>query len=333
MGIIVIAEAGVNHNGQIELARELIDAAVESGADFIKFQSFKANKLLTRKAPKADYQIKNTRSDEDQYAMIKKLELSEKMHSQIIDYCRERNIKFLSTGFDNDSVNFLVSCGLKILKIPSGEITNLPYLRHIGSLQKELILSTGMSNLDEIKEAIKILNLAGTPMENITLLHCSTDYPTSMKDVNLNAMDTMRKSFGVKVGYSDHTEGIEVAVAAAALGASVIEKHFTTDRNLPGPDHKASLEPKELKKMISLIRNIELALGNGIKQATSAEMKNKLIVRKSIVATRFIKSGEILSEENIAVKRPGNGISPMKWDDIVGSKAKRNFDIDDLIEI
>ena len=330
---LIIAEAGVNHNGDLDMARKLIDVAAEAGADLVKFQTFSADRLVTHTAKKADYQTQSTFINESQHDMLLRLELTSEMHQQLIAHCAVQNIGFFSTGFDRESVDLLVSLGQNRFKIPSGEITNLPYLRHIGGFGKPLIMSTGMATLGEIEAAIDVLEQAGTPRSNITVLHCTTEYPTPMVDVNLRAMQSIHHAFGVEVGYSDHTLGIEVAVAAVALGASVIEKHFTLDRNLPGPDHKASLEPLELKAMVSAIRNIELALGDGIKHLTASEAKNKPIARKSLVAIQSIKAGELFTEQNITAKRPGSGISPMHWDEVVGKKALRDFGINALIEL
>lgn len=330
---LIIAEAGVNHNGDIVLAKQLIDAAAIAGADVVKFQTFNASRQVTRTAKKADYQIKTTNSRETQYDMLRRLELSAEMHHDLIGYCALRNIRFLSTGFDIESVDLLSSLGQGCFKIPSGEITNLPYLRHIGKLGKAVILSTGMATLGEIEAAIEVLEQAGTSRTQQTVLHCTTEYPTLMAEVNLRAMQSIKAAFGVKVGYSDHTQGWEVAVAAVAMGATVIEKHFTLDRNLPGPDHQASLEPLELGAMVTAIRNIEVALGDGVKRLTHGESKNKPIARKSLVANRFIKAGEIFTAENIIAKRPGFGISPMRWDEVMGKKAPRDFEKDELIEI
>jgi N-acetylneuraminate synthase len=330
--VFIIAEAGVNHNGDLEVAKKLIDVAVEAGADAVKFQTFKTELCVSKGAKKAEYQVENTgNAEETQFDMVKKLELTNQNHYELINYCRTKNIMFLSTPFDHDSIKLLNDLGLEIFKIPSGEITNLPYLRHIGSLNKKVILSTGMANLGEIESALDILSLAGTKKENITVLHANTEYPTPIEDVNLKAMVTIGNVFGVKFGYSDHTLGIEVPVAAVALGANVIEKHFTLDKNMDGPDHKASLEPDELKAMICAIRNITKALGDGIKKPSKSELKNMQVVRKSIVASRDIKIGEILDENNLAVKRPGNGISPMRWDAIIGMVAKKSYKEDELI--
>lgn len=329
----IIAEAGVNHNGSIELAFKLIDAANEADVDAVKFQSFKADKLVSSKAEKADYQKQTTRSSETQFEMVKKLELSLEDHKRLIEYCNETGIQFLSSPFDLDSIDLLNELGLEIFKIPSGEIINLPYLRKIGKLNKNVILSTGMSDLGEIEEALDVLTESGTDINKITVLHCNTEYPTPFEDVNLKAMLTIKNCFGVRVGYSDHTPDIEVPIAAVSLGAEIVEKHFTLDRSMEGPDHKASLEPDELKNMVSAIRNIEKALGNGIKKPSKSELKNKPIARKSLVAVKEIKKGELFTEENIGIKRPGNGISPMRWDEVIGKKASKNFDIDDLIEL
>lgn len=327
----IIAEAGVNHNGSLELAKKLIDVASEAGADAVKFQTFQAKNLVSKNAQKAEYQKQTTDQNESQFEMIKKLELSEAMHYELIAYCQQKNIMFLSTPFDHDSIELLNKLGLEVFKIPSGEITNLPYLRHIGSLNKQVILSTGMANLGEIEAALNVLTQAGTAKEKITVLHANTEYPTPMQDVNLKAMQTIGQAFDIAVGYSDHTLGIEVDVAAVALGASVIEKHFTLDKTMEGPDHKASLEPDELKAMVSAIRNIEQALGSSIKQPSPSESKNKPIARKSLVAKTAIKQGETFNAENLCIKRPGHGISPMRWDEIIGTKAQRDYAEDELI--
>lgn len=331
---LVIAEAGVNHNGSIELAKQLVDKAVEAGADYVKFQTFNAAKLVTKTARQADYQQKNMGGGGDsQYQMLKKLELSPEEHGILTDYCREKGIKFFSTAFDLDSIDFLDSLHLNLWKIPSGEITNYPYIKKIAQKQGNVILSTGMSTADDIQHAVDVLLRWGKSKEQITILHCNTEYPTPFEDVNLRAMQTIKERFGTKVGYSDHTRGIEVPVAAVALGATVIEKHFTLDRNLPGPDHKASLEPEELKAMVSAIRNIEKALGSAEKKVSDSERKNIAIARKSIVAANDIKKGELLTEENITVKRPGTGISPMRWEEVLGTVAVRDFQEDELIEL
>lgn len=329
--VFVIAEAGVNHNGSIHLAKKLIDVANDAGADAVKFQTFKADKLVSKDAQKANYQKETTDAQESQYEMIKKLELDMDTHKELIAYCKEKNIMFLSTPFDLDSIDLLNDLGLEIFKIPSGEITNLPYLRKIGSLQKNVILSTGMADIGEIEDALDVLVEAGTKKEDITILHANTMYPTPMEDVNLKAMVTIGQTFNVAFGYSDHTLGIEVDIAAVAMGASCIEKHFTLDKTMEGPDHKASLEPDELKAMVKAIRNIEVALGSSIKKPSPSEKPNIQVARKSIVASKFIKKGEILSEENLAIKRPGNGISPMRWDEIIGSIAQKDYDVDELI--
>ncbi len=331
MSVFIIAEAGVNHNGSIKLAKDLIDVAVESGADAVKFQTFKAENLVSKTAEKADYQKKTTDALESQFDMIKKLELDVSTHKELLAYCQEKGIMFLSTPFDHDSIDLLSDLGLQIFKIPSGEITNLPYLKHIGSLGKRVILSTGMSDLKEVEDALSILIDAGTSKTNITVLHANTMYPTPMEDVNLNAMLTIQKEFDISVGYSDHTLGIEVDIAAVAMGATVIEKHFTLDKVMDGPDHKASLEPEELMIMVKGIRNIEKALGSSKKKPSPSESININIVRKSIVANKDIQKGDLLTDKNIIVKRPGYGISPMKWDGIIGTVATKNYKIDDLI--
>lgn len=322
----IIAEAGVNHNGSFELAKKLIDAAAEAGADCVKFQTFKADTIVSKSAKKADYQKKTTDAAESQYQMLKRLELSESDHRELQKYCRKKGIMFLSTPFDVDSIDFLDSLGLECFKIPSGEITNLPYLRKVNSKHKPVIMSTGMATLNEIKEALAVLKNC-----KVSLLHCTTEYPCPFESVNLKAIQTMRGEFHVPVGYSDHTKGIEVPIAAVAMGAKIIEKHFTLDRNMEGPDHKASLEPDELKAMVAAIRHIEAALGTGEKEPAECEKKNIAIARKSIVAKRAIKKGEILTEENLTVKRPGDGISPMKWDEVVGTVAERDYAEDEKI--
>ncbi|MBM0651458.1 N-acetylneuraminate synthase [Capnocytophaga genosp. AHN8471] len=333
--VVIIAEAGVNHNGDIDKAKSLIDKAVEAGVDYIKFQTFKTELCISKNAIKADYQIENTQnSSESQLEMVKKLELSFEQFVELEKYCQQKGIKFLSTGFDTDSLDFLAGLGVKIAKIPSGEITNLPYLRQVASLFPEVILSTGMATIAEIKEAVKVLTDNGINKDKITILHCNTEYPTPMEDVNLRAMLHIQQELGVPIGYSDHTLGIEVPIAAVALGATVIEKHFTLDKTLPGPDHKASLEPEELKAMVIAIRNIEKAIGgSGLKEVSKSEVKNKPIARKSIVATKTIKKGDLFSAENLTVKRPGTGISPMQWDEVIGKIAKKDFEEDDLIEL
>ena len=332
MRTLIIAEAGVNHNGDIEIAKKLIDVAAEAGADLVKFQTFSGDRLATSIAKQAEYQIQNTEEIIPQRTMLQKLELDENMHEVLIQHCEDRGIGFFSTGFDIESVNLLIKLGQKRFKIPSGEITNLPLLRHIGKQKKEVILSTGMATFLEIEKAIVALEDAGTSRDSITVLHCTTSYPVPLVDVNLKAMQKIGEKFDVAVGYSDHTTGLETALAAVALGAKVIEKHFTLDRKLPGPDHKASLEPEELKQMISFIRNIEILLGDGEKKLMPSEVGNVNIARKSIVASKTGVKGEIFSEKNITTKRPGNGISPMKWDSVIGSKAIRDFELDELIE-
>jgi len=332
MKTMVIAEAGVNHNGDLGQAKKLIEVAAKSGADFVKFQTFNADRLVTKKVRMAQYQIQNSQYSESQFEMLKSLELSETMHSELIEESRVQGIGFISTAFDIESANMLLSLGQNIFKIPSGEITNLPYLRHIGSLSKRVILSTGMSNLRQVKNALELLEAAGTSKSQVTVLHCTSAYPAPVIDVNLLAMRTMKEALNVEVGYSDHTLGIEVSIAAVALGATVIEKHFTLDRNLPGPDHKASLEPDELNLLVTQIRNIEKVLGDGVKRPMPSELENIDLIRKSIVAKCSIRKGEIFSELNLAAKRPGTGISPMDWDRIIGSVARRDFHVDELID-
>ena len=329
--VFIVAEAGVNHNGDINLAKKLIDIAAKAGADAVKFQTFKTELCVSKNAKKASYQEENTGKEESQFDMIKKLELNENMHKELIAYCKQKNITFLSTPFDSDSIKLLDELGLSTFKIPSGEITNLPYLRQIGGLNKKIILSTGMANLGEVEAAIDVLVKSGTKRENISLLHANTQYPTPMEDVNLKAMITLKNAFGLEVGYSDHTLGIEVDIAAVAMGAKIIEKHFTLDKNMPGPDHKASLEPGELSAMVRAIRNIELALGDGLKHFSKSESENIKIARKSIVAKRDIKKGEIFSEQNICVKRPGDGINPMRWDEVIGQISQKDYKKDELI--
>ena len=328
----IIAEAGVNHNGDFELAKQLIDAAAEAGADLVKFQTFSAERLVIQSAPKAEYQTRTTEKDESQFAMLRQLELSDEMHEALMAHCRERDIGFFSTGFDIPSLDYLASLGAERFKVPSGEITNLPYLRHIGGFGTPVILSTGMATLGEIEDALAVLEAAGTPRSRITVLHCNTEYPTPMVDVNLRAMNRIRDAFGVAVGYSDHTPGIEVPIAAVALGATVIEKHLTLDRTLPGPDHEASLEPGEFTAMVRAIRNIEQALGDGIKRPSPSEVGNRPIARKSLVAAGPIRAGEVFTPENVTAKRPGTGISPMRWDEVMGRAATRDFAADELIE-
>ena len=330
---LVIAEAGVNHNGSLETAKQLVDVAAEAGADMVKFQTFSADQLVTTSARKAEYQNQTTDALESQHDMIRKLELSREMHEELIAYCRLCGIEFFSTGFDTQSIDMLVELGLEQFKIPSGEITNLPYLRHVAQYGKSVIISTGMANLGEIEAALEVLETSGTPRNLITVLHCNSEYPTPMEDVNLRAMLFIREAFGVAVGYSDHTLGIEVPIAAVAMGATVIEKHFTLDRTLPGPDHRASLEPDELKAMVRAIREIEKALGDGIKRPSLSESKNRPIARKSLVSATFIRAGEPFTSTNLAVKRPGTGISPMRFDEVIGRSAIRDFEAGELIEL
>ena len=331
MPVQIILEAGANHNGSLKRAKKMIDLASKAGADFVKFQTFTANDLLVQSAPKALYQKRNSKNKKSAYQILKKLELNEKDHIKLIQYCKNRKINFLSSPFSIKSFNLLNKLKLKIIKIPSGEIDNFPYLKHIGKFKKKIILSTGMSHLEEIKKAIKILTQAGTPKKNITVLHCNTDYPSSLKDINLKAMMTIKKKLGVKVGYSDHSLGDLVAVAATSLGASVIEKHFTLNKSFSGPDHKASLTPNEAFKMIKKIRDTEKLLGSKFKKPTSSELKNKKIARKSIVANKFITRGEVFTEKNLTTKRPGYGKSPMNWNKIIGTKSKKNYKIDEII--
>ena len=332
MNTLIVAEAGVNHNGSLSTAKELIDVAANSGADYVKFQTFKAHEVVQKSALKAKYQALNNVDTESQFEMLKRLELDESMHLELIQHSKTRGIGFISTAFDVESANMLFSFGQNIFKIPSGEITNLPYLRHIGSFGKKVILSTGMSSMEEVKAALKVLEVSGALKSQITVLHCTSAYPAPVSEVNLLAMQNIRETLGIAVGYSDHTLGIEVPVAAVALGASIIEKHFTLDRNLSGPDHKASLEPDELNLMVSQIRNIEKALGDGIKQPTPSEIENINVVRRSIVTRYKIAKGEVFTEANLTTKRPGIGITPMNWDRVIGSVANRNFDADELID-
>ena len=331
MSVFIIAEAGVNHNGSIHLAKKLIDIASKAGVDAVKFQSFKTENIVTKNASKAPYQRANSNSKISQFEMLKKLELDIKSYKELISYCKKKKIIFLSSPFDLESIKVLNSLKLNIFKIPSGEITNLPYLREIGKLKKKIILSTGMSNLQEVKKAIEILIKQGTKKKNITILHANTEYPTPLEDVNLKAMRKMGKDLNIDYGYSDHTLGIEVDIAAVALGAKCIEKHFTIDSSMEGPDHKASLEPEQLKKMVRSIRNIEMALGYETKKPSKSEAKNINIIRKSIVAKTTIKKGEMFNEKNLTVKRPGSGISPMNWDKFIGKIAKKNYQKDELI--
>lgn len=331
--VLIIAEAGVNHNGDRGMAFSLVDAAAEAGADYVKFQTFQASGLVSFNAPKAEYQLRSTDAGQSQYEMLKQLELSREMHEELISRCRAKRIDFMSTAFDPASLDLLLALGIGIIKIPSGDLTNLPMLRRIGGIGIPVILSTGMANLGEIEAAIDILERSGLVRSQITVMHCSTEYPAPISEVNLKAMCAIREAFGVAVGYSDHTAGIEIAVAAVAMGATVIEKHFTLDRNLPGPDHRASLEPKELKEMVTAIRNVELALGDGIKRPGPSEIRNIKVARKSLVASQPIKAGEKFSFKNLTAKRPGTGVSPMRWDEVIGRVAKRDFAADELIEL
>lgn len=329
---VIIAEAGVNHNGDLQMARLLIEKAAEAGADYVKFQTFRADRIVTAQARKAGYQMKGTDHEEGQLEMIRKLEIDRPAHEMLMVHCKAKNIGFLSTPFDEESVDLLAELGIPAFKVPSGEITNVPYLRKIGASGLPVYLSTGMATLGEVEFAIQILEAAGTPRDQVTVLHCNTEYPTPMEDVNLRAMQTMGSAFGVAAGYSDHTLGIEVPIAAVAMGARVIEKHFTLDRKLEGPDHSASLEPQELAEMVRAIRNVECALGNGVKRPTPSESKNILVVRKSLVALTAIREGETFSKDNLTAKRPGSGISVASWDDVIGGLARRNYERDDLIE-
>lgn len=332
MKTLIIAEAGVNHNGDINLAKKLVEVAFHAGADVIKFQTFKADRLATLSAEKAEYQILSTRKEESQYEMLRSLELTNDMHTEIITYCKKLGIKFMSTGFDIESVKYLDNLGGEIIKIPSGEITNKPYLKFIGSLGKKIIMSTGMSDSNEIASAIDVLINSGMSRSDLTVLHCTTQYPAPINEVNLMAMKSIHKEFNVDVGYSDHTAGIEIALAAVALGAKIIEKHFTLDKNLPGPDHQASLDPNELVSMVKAIRNIDKAMGDGRKGIAPSELKNRSIVRKSIVASKEIEKGQLFEENNITVKRPGTGLSPMLWDEIIGKPASKKYKKDEPIE-
>lgn len=330
---LIIAEAGVNHNGEIELAKKLIEGAALAGADLVKFQTFSAEKIVTRNAPKAGYQLDFSNTSESQFEMLQKLELGKGVLEKLIQHAEKCGIKLFSTGFDAESVDMLVELGQEILKIPSGEITNLPLLQHIGKKNMRVILSTGMSDLNEVGNAIKILENAGTAREKITILHCTSSYPAPIEDINLMAMHSMRDAFKVTTGYSDHSAGIEVAIAAVALGAKVIEKHFTLDKSLPGPDHKASLDLAELKELVVAIRNIEKALGDGAKRLMPSEYKNLTIVRQVIVAKKELKKGEVFTELNVTTKRAGIGISPMLWNQIIGTNAKRDYTKDEAIDL
>jgi len=329
--VFIVAEAGVNHNGSLKTAKKMVDVATLAGVDAIKFQTFKAEKEISMFVSKAEYQKMAINDNESQLQMVKSLELNLDAHKKIIAYCKRKKITFFSSPFDLDSIDMLNRLGIELFKIPSSEITNLPYLRKIGSLKKKVILSTGMANLKEIGKALNILIANGTSKNNITVLHCVSEYPALPEHVNLRAMLTIKNAFNVQVGYSDHTLGIEIAIAAAALGATIIEKHFTLDRNMPGPDHKMSLGPDELKTMVRSIRNVESALGDGVKKPTLLEKKNSLVIRKSIVASLNINKGETFSDKNITAKRSGKGISPMNWDEMIGKKAKRNFKKDEAI--
>lgn len=332
--VLIIAEAGVNHNGSLDIAKRLVDEAADAGVDIVKFQTFKAEKLVSKSAKQAEYQQRNMgKTDDSQYSMLKKLELSPLQHEKLIDYCREKGIRFFSTAFDMDSIEYLHSLNLGLWKIPSGEITNYPYLRKIAQYGEPVILSTGMCELSDIEAAIQVLLSYGLQKKQITVLHCNTEYPTPMRDVNLKAMLEIERKFGVAVGYSDHTEGIEVPIAAVALGATVIEKHFTLDKNMNGPDHKASLEPQDLRAMVKAIRNIEQALGSGHKVISASERKNIEVARKSIVAACPIRKGDLLTDGNLTVMRPGNGISPMRWEEVIGTYATRNYQEEEPIEL
>ena len=328
---IIIAEAGVNHNGSLQTAKKLIDVAAAAGVDFIKFQTYNTENLLTKSSPKAPYQILETGEKESQYEMLKKLELSKEHHYTIKEYCNSKHIQFLSTPFDIESINFLAKLQPILWKIPSGEITNVPYLQKIASHKQPIIMSTGMCTMHDIENALHILTSQGISKEFITLLHCTTEYPTPFEEVNLRAMQSIAEKFGVSVGYSDHTRGIEVAIAAVALGARVIEKHITLDKTMEGPDHAASIEPHELHAMVKAIRNIEIALGSSLKTVTPSEQRNKDVARKSIVASQFIQKNDIFTEKNITIKRPGTGISPMKWNEVIGKRASQDFNPDELI--
>ena len=330
---LVIAEAGVNHNGELAIAKALIDAAADAGADLVKFQTFSAEALATAQANLAHYQSVNIGRAPTQLEMLRQIELRHEDHESLIAHCKSRGIGFFSTAFDIDGLNLLHRLGAERYKVPSGEITNLPYLRHVASFGMPVILSTGMSDMGEIEEAIDAMESEGLSRNLLTVLHCNTEYPTPLKDVNLNAMISIRSAFGVEVGYSDHTLGIEVPIAAVTLGATVIEKHLTLSREMSGPDHKASLEPTEFAAMVQSIRNIELAMGSGIKRPSDSERKNIAVARKSLVAIAPIRSGEQFSDGNVGAKRPGNGISPMRWDEVVGRITRRDFAVDELIEL
>ena len=330
MKTLIIAEAGVNHNGNFEIAKQLVDKAVEAGADIVKFQTCKAENVISRYADKAEYQKVTTGEADTQLEMVRKLMLTYEQYGQLKDYCDEKGIEFLSTAFDLPSVDYLHSIGMKRWKIPSGEITNLPLLMKIASLHEPIIMSTGMSELSEVADAVKVLKENGAG--DITLLHCTTEYPAPYEDVNLKAMDTMKEAFDLPVGYSDHTKGLEIPVAAVARGACVIEKHFTLSREMEGPDHAASIEPEELKQMVQMIRHVEVSIGDGVKKVSASEAKNQDIARKSIIARTAIKAGEIFTEDNITTKRPGSGINPMRWFELLGKEAKHDYEEDYLIE-
>jgi len=331
--VLIIAEAGVNHNGSIQLAKQLIDVAANSGVDIVKFQTFKTENLVSKDAKMAEYQVSNTKKEDSQFNMLKKLELSLDDHHTLIDYCKKKNIAFLSTAFDLESLDQLADLGITLFKIPSGEITNYPFLKKVGQKKQKVILSTGMSTTEEIRDAINVLINEGTKLNDITVLHCNTEYPTPMQDVNLLAMNTIGKEFNVKVGYSDHTPGIEVAIAAVALGAEVIEKHFTLDKNMEGPDHKASLNPEELRQLVTSIRNIQKALGSDMKVPSPSEFKNKNIARKSIHAAAYLLKGHVIGENDLVMKRPGDGISPMKIDQVLGKRVKRDIEGDSKLKM
>ncbi len=331
MSIKIIAEAGVNHNGSLDTAKQMVTAAKQAGADYIKFQTFSPRELVAKSAGKAEYQKQTTGKQESQLEMLEKLALSQKDFLELQEYCKEQGIGFLSTPFDLESICFLEKLDMDFWKLPSGEVTNLPYLLEIAKTKRPIVMSTGMCQMEEIEEAVECLNSRGS--RSISLLHCNTEYPTPMQDVNLRAMLTLQDRFHLPVGYSDHTQGIEIPIAAAAMGACILEKHFTLDRRMEGPDHSASLEPAELMAMVLAVRNVEQALGNGKKEPSQSEQKNISAVRKSIVAKRNIKKGEIFSDENLTAKRPGTGISPMKWLEVVGKKAERDFEEDELIHV
>lgn len=328
--VLIIAEAGVNHNGNLDLALKLVDEAKKFGADIIKFQTGVLDRVVSKYAPKAEYQKRETGADESQKEMGKSITLPLEAFDTIKAHCEEVGIEFLSTPFDTVSIDYLHNLGVRLWKVPSGEITNLPYLRKIAQTGMDVILSTGMSTMDEIRDGLKVLRDNGAG--KITLLHCTTEYPAPLSDVNLKAMLTLKEEFNVEVGYSDHTKGIEVSLAAVAMGASVIEKHFTLDKNMEGPDHKASLEPHEFAELVRCIRNIEEAMGDGVKTPKESEIPNKIVARKSIIADKPIKAGEVFTEDNLTTKRPGNGISPMRWAEVIGKKATRDYEEDELID-